>query len=138
MKLGDSSRVSEMSPALKHAFSSPSYTFQLKNAPPTAAFAAITNLRKKRNIALGSPLAVIASTIQATRAHQQPISPRPNYSSIPPSVPLGQVFGHGHLNTPMPNLRYMHLHLNIISDKIIVHYNLRNIVTPDGWVYIEI
>jgi hypothetical protein len=43
----------------------------------------------KRNITLGSPLAAIGSTIQATRAHQGLISPRPNYSSIPPSVPLG-------------------------------------------------
>ncbi len=43
-----------------------------------------------------------------------------------------------YLNTPMPNPEYMHLHLNIIPDKIIIHYNLCNIVTPDGWVYIKI
>ncbi len=83
---------SEMSPALTHAFSSPSHSFQLTNALPTTAFAAIINHRRKRNIALGSLLAAIASTIKATRAHQPPISPRPNYSSIPPSVPLGPSF----------------------------------------------
>jgi hypothetical protein len=92
MKLGDSSRVSEMSLALTHAFSSPSHTFQLTNAPPMAAFAAITSHRKKRNIALGSPLATIALTILVTRAHQRPISPRPNSSSIQPSVALGPCF----------------------------------------------
>jgi hypothetical protein len=32
----------------------------------------------------------------------------------------------------------MRLHLDIIPDKIINHYNLRTIVTLDGWVYIEI
>jgi hypothetical protein len=42
------------------------------------------------------------------------------------------------LNTPMPNPEYMHLHLEIIPDKIILHYNLCDIVTPKGWVYIEI
>jgi hypothetical protein len=89
MKLGNSSRVSETSLALTHAFSSPSHLFQLIKAPPTSTFAAITNHRRRRNIALGSPLTATASTIQATRAHQQPISPWPNYSSIPSSVPLG-------------------------------------------------
>jgi hypothetical protein len=42
-----------------------------------------------------------------------------------------------YLNTPMPNPKYMRFHLDITPYKIIVHYNL-NIVTPDGWVYIEI
>jgi hypothetical protein len=32
----------------------------------------------------------------------------------------------------------MHLHLGIIPNKIIIHYNLRDIVTSDGWVYIDI
>jgi hypothetical protein len=32
----------------------------------------------------------------------------------------------------------MRLHPNIIPEKIIVHSNLCDIVTPDGWVYIEI
>jgi hypothetical protein len=92
IKFGDYSRASEMSPALTHFFSSPSHLFQLTNAPPTDAFAAITNHRRKRNIALGSPLAAIGSTIQKIRAHQWPISPRPNYSSVLPSVPLGPDF----------------------------------------------
>jgi hypothetical protein len=69
MKLGNFSRASEMSPALTHVFSSPSHSFQLTNAPPTAAFAAITDHRRKRNIVLGSLLAAIELTIQATRAH---------------------------------------------------------------------
>ncbi len=43
-----------------------------------------------------------------------------------------------YLNTPMPNPEYMCLHLDIIPNKIIAHYNLCNIVTPSGWVYIEI
>jgi hypothetical protein len=38
----------------------------------------------------------------------------------------------------MPNPEYMSLHLDIIPAKIILHCNLCNIVTPDGWVYIEI
>jgi hypothetical protein len=56
MKLGNSSRISEMSPALTHAFSSPSHLFQLTNAPPTAAFAAITNHRRMSELSslLGS------------------------------------------------------------------------------------
>jgi hypothetical protein len=43
-----------------------------------------------------------------------------------------------YLNTSMPNPKYMHLCLDIIPDKIIIQYNLRDIVTPDSWVYIEI
>ncbi len=43
-----------------------------------------------------------------------------------------------YLNTPMPNPKYMRLHLDIIPDKIIIHYNFCNIVTPEGWVYIKI
>ncbi len=113
-----------MSPALTHAFSSPSHLFQLTNAPPMTAFAAITTL--------GSPLAAIRSTIQATRAHQRPISPRPNYSSIPPSVPLGSHFWASTLpistSKPPCNTEYMHLCLNIIPNEIIVHYNLWDIV----------
>ncbi len=38
----------------------------------------------------------------------------------------------------MPNLKYVRLCLNIIPNKIIVHYNLCNIVTPVGWVYTKI
>ena len=43
-----------------------------------------------------------------------------------------------YLNTPMPTPEYMHLKLDIIHDKIIDHYNLRDLVDKDGWVYIEI
>jgi hypothetical protein len=92
MKLGDYSRASEMSLALTNVFSSPNHSFQLTNAPPTAAFAAITDQRRKRKIALSSLLVAIGSTIQETRAHQRPTSQWPNYSSIPPSVPLGPSF----------------------------------------------
>ena len=38
----------------------------------------------------------------------------------------------------MPTPEYMHLKLGIISDEIIAHYNLRDLVDEDGWVYIEI
>jgi hypothetical protein len=58
--------------------------------------------------------------------------------STPGAKFLGMDLANCYLNTPMPNPRYMHLHLNIIPDKIIVHYNLHDIVTPDGWVYIKI
>jgi hypothetical protein len=43
-----------------------------------------------------------------------------------------------YLNTPMPNPEYMCLRLDIIPNKIIIAYKLLDIVTPDGWVYIEI
>ena len=43
-----------------------------------------------------------------------------------------------YLNTPMPNPEYMHLRLDVIPEEIIVAYNLRNIVTVDGLVYIAI
>jgi hypothetical protein len=143
MESGAFSRASEMSPALTHVFSSPSHSFQLTNAPPTATFAAHTNHRRKRSIGIGSLLAAIALSTQTTRAHQQPISPRSNYSSIPPSVPLGPSFWASTLpiSTSTPPCRipkYMRLHFNIIPNEIIAHNNLCNIVTPDGWVYIEI
>jgi hypothetical protein len=51
---------------------------------------------------------------------------------------LGINLANFYLNTPMQNTKYMRLRLNIIPDEIIVHYSLPNIVTPDGWVYIEI
>ncbi len=58
--------------------------------------------------------------------------------STPGANFLGINLANFYLNTPMPNPEYMYLHLDIIPNKIIDHYNLRNIVTPDGWVYIEI
>jgi hypothetical protein len=58
--------------------------------------------------------------------------------STPGAKFLGIDRANFYLNTPMLNTKYMRLHLNIIPDGIIVHYNLRDIVTPDGWVYIEI
>jgi hypothetical protein len=58
--------------------------------------------------------------------------------STPGAKFLGINLANFYLNTPMLNPKYMHLHLDIIPDKIIVHYNLCDIVTPDGWVYIEI
>jgi hypothetical protein len=58
--------------------------------------------------------------------------------STPGAKFLGINLANFYLNTPMPNPKYMHLRLDIIPNKIIGHYKLRNIVTPDGWVYIEI
>jgi hypothetical protein len=69
MKMGNFSGALEMLMALTHFFSSPSHSFQLTTPPPTDAFAAITNHRRKRNNASGSPLVAIRSTIQETRAH---------------------------------------------------------------------
>jgi hypothetical protein len=91
---------------------------------------------------LGSLLTAIASTIQAKKAYQQLISPRPN-SSVTPSAPRGAkvlviAFANFYLNTPMINPKCMRLHVNIIPNKIIIHNNLCDIVTPDGWLYIKI
>ena len=43
-----------------------------------------------------------------------------------------------YLNTPMPTPEYMRLKLDIIPNKIIDHYNLRDLADKDGWVYIKI
>ncbi len=58
--------------------------------------------------------------------------------STPGAKFLGINLANFYLNTPMLNPEYMHLRLDIIPNEIIIHYNLRNIATPDGWVYIEI
>jgi hypothetical protein len=58
--------------------------------------------------------------------------------STPGAKVLGMVLANFYLNTPMPNPEYMCLHLDIIPNKTIIHYNLRDIVTPARWVYIEI
>ncbi len=39
---------------------------------------------------------------------------------------------------PMADPEYMRLRLEIIPEKIIVKYNLRDLVDADGWVYVEI
>jgi hypothetical protein len=76
------------------------------------------------------------------KRHQRPISPQPKYSSITIRTPganfLGIDLANFYLNTPIPNPKYMRLRLGIIPNKFINHYNLCGIVTPDGWVYIEI
>ncbi len=43
-----------------------------------------------------------------------------------------------YLNTPLANYEYICLRLDIIPEETILAYNLRNIVDPDGWVYIKI
>jgi hypothetical protein len=43
-----------------------------------------------------------------------------------------------YLNTPMERYEYMRLPLSIIPDEIVDQYSLKDLVTPDGWVYIEI
>ncbi len=58
--------------------------------------------------------------------------------STPGAKFLGINLANFYLNTPMPNPEYMHLQLDIIRNEIIINYNLRDIATPDGWVYIEI
>jgi hypothetical protein len=58
--------------------------------------------------------------------------------STPGAKFLGIDLANFSLNTPMPNPECMRLHLDIIPHKIINHYNLCAIVTPDGWVYIKI
>jgi hypothetical protein len=58
--------------------------------------------------------------------------------STPGAKFLGIYLANFYFNTPMPNPEYMRLCLGSIPNVIIDHNNLRNIVTPDGWVYIEI
>ena len=43
-----------------------------------------------------------------------------------------------YLNTPMERSEYMRLKLGNIPEEIIVQYKLRDIATPDGYVYTEI
>lgn len=43
-----------------------------------------------------------------------------------------------YLMTPMDRYEYMRMPLKLIPARIIEHYNLRDIATEDGWVYIEI
>jgi hypothetical protein len=43
-----------------------------------------------------------------------------------------------YLGTPMARYEYMRLHISTIPQEIIDEYKLLDIVTPDGWVYIEI
>jgi hypothetical protein len=38
----------------------------------------------------------------------------------------------------MSRYEYMRMHTSVIPDKIIKQYNLMELATPDGWVYIEI
>jgi hypothetical protein len=58
--------------------------------------------------------------------------------SMPRLIFLGINLANFYLNTPLPNYEYVHLHLDIIPEEIILGYNLRNIFNPDGWVYIKI
>jgi hypothetical protein len=57
---------------------------------------------------------------------------------MPGAIFLGIDLANFHLNTPLPNYKYMHLRLDIIPEEIILAYNLRAIIDPDGWIYIEI
>jgi hypothetical protein len=43
-----------------------------------------------------------------------------------------------YLGTPMTCYEYMRLHHDIIPQEIFNQYKLKDITTPDGWVYIEI
>lgn len=42
-----------------------------------------------------------------------------------------------YLNTPMPNYKYMHLHISLIPEEVIKEYNLLPLV-HNGYVYMEI
>ena len=54
------------------------------------------------------------------------------------TVFLGIDLANFYLNTPMADPEYMLLQLVIISEEIILKYNLRDLVDNNGWVYIEI
>jgi hypothetical protein len=43
-----------------------------------------------------------------------------------------------YLNTPMECYKYMRLPIGFIPNEVIHQYKLRNLVTPDEWVYMEI
>jgi hypothetical protein len=43
-----------------------------------------------------------------------------------------------YLMTPMKEYEYMQLRLELIPDKIIHQYNLRDLVGEQGWVYVII
>jgi hypothetical protein len=43
-----------------------------------------------------------------------------------------------YLNTPMTRYEYMRLKMSDMPDGVIEHYNLREIATPDGFIYCEI
>jgi hypothetical protein len=43
-----------------------------------------------------------------------------------------------YLNTPMARYEYMRLKISDMPDDVIEHYNLREIATPDGFIYCEI
>ncbi len=58
--------------------------------------------------------------------------------SMPGAIFLGIGLANFYLNTPLPNYEYMRLCLDIIPEEVILAYNLRDIVNPDGWVYIKI
>ena len=40
--------------------------------------------------------------------------------------------------TPMSRYEYMKIALDLFLDKIIEQYDLRSLVCPNGWIYIEI
>ena len=43
-----------------------------------------------------------------------------------------------YLNTPMTRYEYMRLKISDMPKDVIEHYNLRDIATPDGFIYCEI
>ena len=43
-----------------------------------------------------------------------------------------------YLNTPMKRPEYMKLKLSDIPEEVIEHYNLRELATPDGYVYCKV
>ena len=43
-----------------------------------------------------------------------------------------------YLNTPLDCLKYMRMPLTDIPQEIIDEYNLSDLVTPHGWIYMEI
>ena len=40
--------------------------------------------------------------------------------------------------TPMSRYEYMKIALDLFLDKIIEQYDLRSLVCPNGWIYMEI
>jgi hypothetical protein len=117
--------------------------FRLTNTTPAAAHAAVIDPHKEKKHHVW--LTVGGNRInypgnKSTRMADLTMAKLLINSSIstPGAKFLGIDLANFYLNTPMLIPECMHLHLDIIPNKIIIHYNLHDIVTPDRWVYIEI
>jgi hypothetical protein len=69
--------------------------------------------------------------------HTYFLSPSPRFRMTKKS-PMVVGIKDFYLNTPLERYEFMRLSLSMIPNKIIQQYQLQQLVTTDGWVYIEI